>query len=33
VYQGQCLLLGWPVSLWGEERVRFDLNLSVQLQR
>ena len=33
VYQGPCLLLSWPVSLWGEERVRLDLSLAVQLQR
>ena len=31
VYQGQCLLFGWPVSLWGEERVRLDLALEVQI--
>ncbi len=33
VFQGPCLLLGWPVSLWGEERVRLDISLAVQLQR
>jgi hypothetical protein len=33
VFQGPCLVLGWPVSLWGEERVRLDLSLTVQLKR
>ncbi len=29
-FQGICLLLWWPIELWGLERRRFDLSLSVE---
>lgn len=29
-YQGVCLILSWPVQLWGEEKREFRLSLSVE---
>lgn len=31
--QGTCLMLAWPLDLWGEERRRFELSLQVDLPR
>ncbi len=30
VFQGICLLAWWPIELWGQERRRFDLSLSLE---
>lgn len=30
VFQGLCLLVWWPVELWGQERRRFDFSLSFE---
>ncbi len=30
VFQGVCLLAWWPVELWGQERKRFDMTLTVE---
>jgi hypothetical protein len=30
-FQGICLLIWWPVELWGLERKRLDLSLSIEV--
>jgi alpha-amylase len=30
VFQGVCLLAWWPVELWGQERKRFDISLTLE---
>lgn len=30
VFQGVCVLLWWPVELWGQERKRLELSVSVE---
>jgi alpha-amylase len=30
VFQGVCLLAWWPIELWGQERRRLDLSLSLE---
>lgn len=31
--QGTCLMLSWPLQLWGDERRRFELSLSIDTPR
>lgn len=33
VHQGTCLMLSWPLQLWGDERRRFELSLSIDTPR
>lgn len=32
-HQGTCLMFGWPLKLWGDERRRFELSLSADTPR